>query len=124
MSRNLTFPFHVGPLGQPRTSGRGANIRQQLEQVLFTIPGERVGRPDFGAGIQRFVFEKLSAELLAATEYQLTSTLRDHMQDVIVVEGVRLTAEDSTLFVDILYSLRDTGEEQAASFTIPREGTP
>ena len=36
---------------------RVRHIREQIEQVLFTDPGERVFRPEFGAGVRRLVFE-------------------------------------------------------------------
>ena len=39
------------------------HIRDLIEQVLFTSPGERVMRPDFGAGLLALVFEPNSVEL-------------------------------------------------------------
>ena len=62
MKRSLTFPFHIGDLGAPATSPRTLAVRQQLEQLLFTIPGERVNRPTFGCGVQRLVFGGCSPE--------------------------------------------------------------
>ena len=41
----LAFPLHIGD-GTPQVATRAQHIRGQIEQVLFTLPGERVFRPD------------------------------------------------------------------------------
>ena len=41
----------------PAVSRGADHVREQIEQVLFTTPGERVFRPEFGAGVQTLVFE-------------------------------------------------------------------
>ena len=63
----MSFPFRIGKTGA-LTSNRAAHIREQIEQILFTTPGERVFRPEFGAGVRHLLFEPnndvLSALLL------------------------------------------------------------
>lgn len=124
MSRSLAFPFSIGDLGTPRTSGRLRALREQIEQLLFTLPGERVNRPRLGCGVQRLVFSGASAEAAAAAEYVIQVNLREHLGDAIEVDAVRVTAdpEQATLFIDILYTVRETGEERADSFRRPLEG--
>lgn len=124
MPRSLYFPFQVSDLGLPRTAPRSTAIRQQLEQLLFTMPKERVNRPDFGIGVQRLVFAGASPETAAATEYVIGVSIRKFMGDVVRLDGVRVTVEDATLFIDILYAELDTGAEQVESFSRPLEGTP
>jgi len=75
----LAFPFRVTPAG-PRTSGRRAHVREQIQQVLFTDPGERVFRPHFGAGARRLVFEPNSAALSELTQKRLSAALMDAVQ--------------------------------------------
>lgn len=52
----LAFPFRIGTDGA-KTSTRARHVREQIEQVLFTNPKERVFRPDFGAGVRKLIFE-------------------------------------------------------------------
>jgi phage baseplate assembly protein W len=118
MARSLAFPFHVGDLGAPATSPRLQAIRQQLEQLLFTMPGERVNRPTFGCGVQRLVFGGCSPEAAAAAEYIVRINIQEFMNDVVTVDAVKVAADPpaATLFVDILYTVLETGEERADTF--------
>ena len=113
----MTFPFQVSDRGVASTSPRARVVRQQLEQLLMTIPGERVNRPDFGCGIQRLVFSGASPEAAAAAEYVIGTSIRRFLRDLVELDAVRVTVDDVTVFVDILYTLLDTGEELAASFS-------
>jgi uncharacterized protein len=126
MARSLTFPFAISELGAPLVSPHARAIREQVEQVLFTIPGERVNRPSFGCGVQRLVFGGCSPEVAAAAEYVITINLRELMGDVIAVDAVRVTAdpEAAMLVVDLLYTVRTTGEERADSFRRALEAAP
>lgn len=120
MGDNLHFPFRIGSLGVPRLVDRATCVRQQIEQVLFTLPGERVGRPGFGVGVQRLVFEGASAPMAAATEHLIRKNLRQHMPEI-RVDAVRVRAVETTLHIDILYTLPETGEEAVAQFRRPLE---
>lgn len=117
MDRSMTFPFQVSDRGVASTSARPQAVRQQLEQLLMTIPGERVNRPDFGCGIQRLVFAGASPEAAAAAEYVIGTAVRRFLRDLVVLDAVRVTVDGTTVFVDILYTLVGTGEELAASFS-------
>ena len=59
-----------------------------IEQVLFTNPGERVNRPDFGCGLQRMVFMPNSQPLAAATQVLVKSALQKWLEKEIQVEKV------------------------------------
>ncbi|HZH03072.1 MAG TPA: GPW/gp25 family protein [Myxococcaceae bacterium] len=124
MGRNLHFPFQLGDRGVPLTANYLQTVRQQLEQLLFTVPGERVNRPRFGCGIQRLVFGSASPEAATAAEYVIKINIQEFMGELVKLDAVKVTAEDATLFVDILYTLRDTGEERAETFRRPLEAAP
>lgn len=124
MGRSLYFPFQIGDVGAPRAAARALSIRQQIEQLLFTLPGERVNRPDFGCGVQRLVFAGATKEDAAAAEYVIRLALRKFLGDLITLDAVRVTAAGDTLMVDVLYTVLDTGEEQADTFARPLAGTP
>lgn len=119
MSRSLSFGFHVDDHRDAATSSDDLLVREQLEQLLLTIPGERVDRPDFGCGIQLLVFEAATAETAAATEYVVRASLAKFMADVVDVEGVRVRTGDAELIVEILYTVLATGRPSAATITHP-----
>jgi uncharacterized protein len=72
----LSFPFRVGPDG-PDIVRRESHVREQIEQVLFTAPGERVFRHEFGAGVKRLVFEPYNEALRDMTQKRLSAALTD-----------------------------------------------
>jgi uncharacterized protein len=119
MVQAMRFPFQLSARGVVAESSFNDVIRQQLEQLLFTIPGERVNRPLFGCGVQRLVFAGTSADTIAAAEYVIATAIRTHMRDRISLDAVRVTVDDATLFIDILYTLSQSGAELAASFAQP-----
>ena len=53
---NIDFPFHFDARGRTATPPTTDHIRDMIEQLLFTAPGERVNRPDFGSGLLQMVF--------------------------------------------------------------------
>lgn len=118
MSRSLAFPFRIGDLGAPTTAARALIVRHQLEQLLFTLPGERVNRPTFGCGVQRLVFSGCSPEAAATAEYIIRMNIQEFMGEVVTLDAVRVTADpaQATLYVDILFTLIETGEERAETF--------
>lgn len=120
MSETLYFPFQIGSLGTPRRAEAADAIRQKLHQLLFTRPGERVNRPTYGSGVQDLVFAGASPETAAAAEFTIASDIERHLPEI-ALDAVRVAASETTLFIDILYTVRVTGEELAASFRQPLE---
>ena len=58
----LDYPYHFDGSGRSAATDEADHIRDLIEQVLFTSPGERVMRPDFGAGLLALVFEPNSTD--------------------------------------------------------------
>ena len=114
---NIDFPFHFD--GRGRTAGAGADdhIRDMIEQLLFTSPGERVNRPDFGSGLLQLVFAPNRDELAAATQFLVQGALQQWLGDLIEVEAVEVESEDATLRVTAQYRIRRSGERRTAEFT-------
>ena len=94
-----------------------AHIRDLIEQVLFTSPGERVNRPDFGSGLMQLVFQPNSVELAAATQFLVQGSLQHWLGDLIELDAVTVDAEDSTLSVTVQYVVRRSGARATAQFT-------
>lgn len=102
----LTFPFRVNPEG-PAISERSAHVRQQIEQTLFTNPGERVFRPEFGAGIKKLVFEPNASPLWEITRRRLVNSLIQALQGEADPQSIQIdvSGEEEKLIISISYSL-------------------
>ena len=114
---NLDFPYHFDSRGRTAEIGYDAHIRDLIEQVLFTAPGERVNRPDFGSGLLRLVFAPNSDQLAATTQYLVQGSLQQYLGDLIQVDNVEVQSEDATLRVSVRYLIRRTQTLQTAEFT-------
>ena len=114
----LSFPLRIGARGAA-TSGRRDHVRQQIEQVLFTDPGERVFRPEFGAGIRALIFEPNGSVLADILRKRLTDSLADALQGEVDPKTLQVDVhpEEEKLFVVISYALATVG--QSESYEIP-----
>ncbi len=112
----INFPFQLDGRGRSAAASEEAHIRQLIEQVLFTMPGERVNRPEFGSGIHQLLFAPNSDELATATDYLVQGALQEWLGDLILVEGVQIAVEESTLQVTVQYLIQRTQQRQVAQF--------
>ncbi|MEV8313567.1 GPW/gp25 family protein [Streptomyces sp. NPDC059900] len=115
----LAHPFGVGGDGRTATSGVTDHVRDLVEQVLATAPGERVNRPDFGSGLLSLVFEPHDDALAAAGRAQVEGALHRWLGEVIQLEAVTVQSIESTLEVQVRYVIRATGERTATTFRGP-----
>ena len=102
---NLAYPYHLDDRGRSAEAAEEIWIRGLIEQVLFTLPGERVMRPDFGSGVMQLVFAPNSPELAAATQMLVQSALQQALSSLIAVEGISVEAVDSTLRITVQYRI-------------------
>jgi len=116
---HIDFPFHVDHRGRTAAATDEAYVRDLVEQVLFTTPGERVNRPTFGSGVGQLVFEPNSDELATATEFLVHSALQQWLAGVVEVQAVEVTTDDSRLRVAVRYRTRRAGATQTVVFTRP-----
>lgn len=114
---NIDFPFRFDVRGATATTDYADHVRDMIEQLLFTTPGERVNRPDFGCGLLQLVFAPNSPELAATVQFTTQAALAQWLGDVVDVRSLEVDAHDSTLRVELSYALRATGETQSATFT-------
>lgn len=113
----LDYPFHIDGRGRTAETDADDHIRDLIHQVLFTNPGERVNRPDFGCGLKQMVFMPNSDALATATQFLVQGALQRWLETVIQVEQVEVEAQDEKLVVTVVYSKRDTGERRQDRFT-------
>ena len=118
---NLDYPYHVDKRGRTAETDDAAHIRDLIEQVLMTAPGERVNRPDFGSGLRELVFAPADDELATATRFIVQSSLERWLGDRIEINRVAVSiAGDGVLNVDVSYTIRATQEQHTSTFV--REG--
>jgi len=114
---NADFPFHFDSRRRTAQTGDDDHIRDLIEQVLFTSPGERVNRPTFGTGLMNLVFAPNSPELAAATQLMVQGSLQQILGELIEVEAVEAQSVESTLTVTVRYRIRGSAAKQTAQFT-------
>ena len=113
----VDYPFSFDNRGRTSDTTADDHIRDLIEQVLFTSPGERVNRPTFGCGLNQLVFAPNSPELAAATQFLAQGALQQWLGDLIVVDSVQVESVDATLRVALSYVVRRTQTQQTAVFT-------
>jgi phage baseplate assembly protein W len=114
---NIDYPFHFDSRGRTASVGDDAHIRDMIEQLIFTNPGERVNRPDFGSGVLQLIFAPNSPELAAALQFTLQAALQRWLGDLIDLQALEVVSQDSTLTVDLQYIVRRNNQSQIARFT-------
>ena len=115
----IDFPWALDGRGRTADVDLDDHMRDLIEQVLFTSPGERVMRPDFGSGLLALVFEPGGPEVAAAAQYLVQGALQRELADVIAVESVEVEAIDAALVVTVAYVVRRTQAHVVASFEAP-----
>lgn len=113
---NLDFPLHFNSRGRTATTDDADHIRDLIEQLLFTNPGERVNRPDFGAGLLAMVFASNSPELAAALQYTIQASLQRWLSDLVEIQLLQVTSVDATLQIVVQYCVRRTREQRITTF--------
>ena len=113
----IAFPYSFDSRGQTASRDEAQHIRDMLEQLIFTNPGERVNRPDFGSGLMQLMFAPNSPELAATLQFTLQAAIGRWLGDLIEVRELQLSAQDATLAVNIRYLIRKSGSIESASFS-------
>ena len=114
---NVTFPYQFDARGRSSTAADDRHVREMIEQLLFTAPGERVNRPTWGSGVLNLLFSGNSPELSAAALLTVHGALQQLLGDVIHIEGVRVVSEDSQLAITVQYIIHRSQQRHTAEFT-------
>jgi phage baseplate assembly protein W len=113
---DIDFPFHFDARGRTASTGTDDHIRDMIEELLFTNPGERVNRPDFGSGLLQMVFAPNSPELAATLQFTVKAALNRWLGDLIDVQSLEVTAQDPTLQIRLSYLVKKTGDVRSETF--------
>jgi len=114
---NIDYPFHFVKTGGTAAATTEKHIRDMIEELLFTSPGERVNRPDLGSGLMQLVFAPNSPEMAAALQFTMHAALQRWLSDVIQIQTLEVTCVDSTLNIDLQYMLLVSNQSTTVQFT-------
>ncbi|MFJ8616178.1 GPW/gp25 family protein [Streptomyces clavifer] len=109
VSSDLAFPFRSDRRGRTAHAPYDEHVRDLVEQLLFTSPGERLMRPDFGCGLLDLVFTPNSPELASALELSVQASLQRWLGELIDVESLDVVSEENVVRVYLRYVVRSTG---------------
>lgn len=112
----IDYPYHFDSRGHTADASEEKHIRDMIEQVLFTSPGERVNRPTFGSGALQLVFGPNGDALVGATQSIVQGALQQWLGDLISVEAVQVESRDSALMVTVQYTIRRSRERRTEQF--------
>jgi uncharacterized protein len=121
----MTDPSSLAPIAAPlRFDGRGRtadttpdqHLRDLIEGVLLTAPGERVMRPTFGSGLLQLAFAPNSDQLAATLQMLVQGGLQSWLGDLIEVAAVTIDQEEGTLTISVSYTVRGTGQSTTVTF--------
>ena len=116
---DVAFPYGFGSSGRTASAAdQDAHVRDLIEQVLLTAPGERVNRPTFGSGTGQLVFAPNSDTLAAAQQQLIQGNLQLWLSDLIAVQSVQVVNQDATLLITVRYTVIQTQRAQAAQFVV------
>jgi phage baseplate assembly protein W len=97
-----------------------AMVKQNFKMLLLTNPGERVMEPDFGVGLQQYLFENFTESTFAKIERRILKQAKIYLPAV-AIEEIFFTAMDenaNALSVRIKYSVPNLNTKDLLEFTI------
>jgi uncharacterized protein len=104
------FPPRIEPTGTVAEAVYEDDIREAIRIILGTNPGERVMRPEFGAGLDEFLFEPVNIATITRLQRQVREALVT-WEPRIDVEDVTVTPQGAppvVLLVEVVYRVRAT----------------
>jgi phage baseplate assembly protein W len=115
----IDYPFHFDGRGRTAQTDASGYIRDLIELVLLTAPGERVMRPSFGSGVMQLVFAAASPEVAATTQFLIQGALQQWLSDLITVDAVDVQVQDSALLITVQYVENRTQTRGVARISAP-----
>jgi phage baseplate assembly protein W len=97
----------------------GDYIYDLILQTIFTAPGERVNRPDFGCGIRGLVMDPASVVTAAALRVSILANRQADLSRLIEQLDVDAEVGDASLVITVKYQVRRTGEQVLSRVDIP-----
>lgn len=115
---NIAYPYQIAYNGRTAITDIEQHINDMIQQLLFTTPGERVNLPTFGSGLSQMVFAPNSASYAATYQALVQSALQQWLGNIIQVQSLQVSSEDSTLQLNLQYVVLTTQQQQTQQFTL------
>jgi len=121
LGQGIAWPPRVDGDGRLVLSADADNVREAIQVILLTEPGERVRLPEFGAGLGRFLFEPNIPATHIAIARQISQSLARWEARIRVaqVEVVADPADPHAALASITYRLVSSGQQAQMNFTVP-----
>jgi uncharacterized protein len=113
---HVDYPYGFDARGRTGDATRDDHIRQMIELILFTAPGERVNRPTFGSGVNQLLFAPNNTTVASALQLAVQGAIQLWLGDQVQVQSVSVTTQDSEMDVTISYIDRSRQERQTVTF--------
>jgi phage baseplate assembly protein W len=109
LGEGWSFPIAVDVTGEIAVSLYEDDVQQAIRIILGTEPGERVMRPDFGAGLRGLMFEPINTTTIALVQYRVEQALIKWEPRIDSV-NVKVSADppNGKLMIDVSYRVRTT----------------
>ena len=114
--RHLDVPYALTGAKRTATTGEDDHVRDMIFNVLFTNPGERVNRPDFGCGLRTLIFAPASQAVAAATKVLVKGSLQKWLESEIEVADIEVEAIENRIVVTVAYRRRTESELRVERF--------
>lgn len=110
--------------GEIRYPSLAESVRQSIEVILRTRPGEQLMRPAFGGGLANYLHEPNSLTTQRRIRDDILASLGNHETRIILdrVEVTEAPNEPSHVRIEVAYRLRRTGTAQQLALTMALEG--
>ena len=101
-------------------------VKQNFKNLLFTIPGERVMDPEFGVGIEKYLFENNTMELRTAIDTRIKNQVRKYLPFIqvrnLILSGTDadVTLDSNSLFIQIKYFILPIATEDILNIELPQ----
>ena len=116
----LPLPDESGRLNFPDLE---ASVRQRIEAVLRTSPGEQLMRPYFGAGLELAIHRPNNAGVRAELQQDIAAHVRAFEPRIVLDQVEVATGDDpSLLIVTLAYRIRQIGVATAMTVSVPVGG--
>jgi phage baseplate assembly protein W len=120
LGKGISFPPRVGADGRVVWSEGEINIRESIRVILMTELNERIHLPEFGGGLNRFLFEPNTATTRQLIKDRITKALAE-WESRISVQSVTVEPDAQDLqaaIVTIYYELVATQATERVSLTV------
>jgi len=105
--RGFSYPTALGSDRGIETFEYERSVRAMIEQILFTVPGERVNRPTFGVGVQNAVFDPNGPFLASRIRTALEENAYKHLGRNVAILKIEVTNDEATLSVKLHFQITD-----------------